>query len=212
MIEIIFNILLIIVIVFFILLSIFYLFWKFWFCRNPKRIVPKIDCIISPADGKINEIIYSNKKNIKINKGYLGKIDIFANDTAKDYVAISIVMTPFNVHFQRSPIDGKIIDINYNKGKFENAVSKKIAINNENNQILIIGKNNLKIKVIQIAGFLARRINCFVKLNQNVFKGQKIGFINLGSQVTLIMPSKYKLLVKKNDIVFGGETIIAKLK
>lgn len=212
MLSIIFKILLIVVIIFLVLLILFLLFWKFWFCRDPKRIIPKEDCIVCPADGIINQIIFSNKNNIKINKGYFGKINTLAKEVSKNYILISIVMTPFDVHYQRSPISGKVININYEKGKFNNAVSKKIALENEKNEILIKGKNNLKIKVIQIAGFLARRINCYVKKNQIVIKGQKIGFINLGSQVSLIIPSKFKLKVKKNQKVYGGKTIIANLK
>jgi len=85
------------------------------------------------------------------------------------------------------------------------------TLENEKNEILI-QKGKTKIKVIQIAGLACRRINCFVKKNQSVKKGQKIGFIDLGSQVTLILPKHLKIKVKHGQTVIEGETVIANEK
>ena len=119
-------------------------------------------------------------------------------------------MTPLDVHFQRSPIDGKVLYTNHVPGKFMNAVLNQslVTLENEKNEILI-QKNKLKIKVIQIAGVAARRINCYVKKGEKVKKGQKIGFIDLGSQVTIILPKHLPIKVKQGQKVIGGETIIA---
>jgi phosphatidylserine decarboxylase len=188
-----------------IIIALLILFYLFIFKRDPKISTPKGDNIIAPTSGKIVGI-YNNLETIP--KGYLGKVKTLCDDVAKDCTIISIMMTPLDVHYQYAPINGKIISTTYTPGRFLNAVTETSlkTLENENNQILIKGKNN--IKVIQIAGFLARRIKCFIKKTDRVIKGQKIGFIDLGSQVTLIIP-KQKLRIKLNQKVIGGETIIA---
>ena len=192
------------------LIAIFLIFWKFWFLRDPKRDIPKGSHILSPADGKINKIISSDKKIESIDKGLLGRINTCAEEISRQYHLISIVMTPLDVHIQRSPIQGKVTKIRYSRGRFRNAIQKGIAIENERNEIIIQG--SITVKVIQIAGFLARRIECFVEENQKVDKGQRIGLINLGSQVSLIIPKDVDLAVKEGQRVTAGETIIATLK
>jgi len=122
---------------------------------------------------------------------------------------ISIFMSPLDVHVQRAPINGRIRKILYQKGKFRPANSLN-AIRNENNQILI--QDIDAVKVIQIAGLIARRIECFVKTGDHVLKGDKIGRINLGSQVTMIIPKNVVLKVRKGERVTAGETIIARLR
>lgn len=200
----------IIISIIFALFVLFLLFWKFWFLRDPKRKIPKGNNIVSPADGRINKIIVGNKWKQKINKGLMGRINTLAGDISKDYYLVNIVMTPFDVHIQRSPIEGKVESVKHTRGKFKNAVTKGVAIENEKNEILIAGK--VKVKVIQIAGAVARRIVCFVKKNQNLNKGERLGLINLGSQVSIIMPADVKLIAKEGQRVKAGETIIGELK
>lgn len=192
-----------------IIILVILIFWRFYFLRDPVRKIPLGENIVSPADGRINKIIRSDAKNHKIKKGLLGRINTIASDVAKDYVVVNIVMTPLDVHYQRAPIMGKVLYTKYKKGKFRNAVTDRIAIENENNAILIEGK--FRVKVIQIAGVLARRINCYVKKNEKIQKGEHIGLINLGSQVTTIMPGNVKLKVKEGQRVKAGETIIAEV-
>lgn len=182
----------------------FLLFYRFWFLMDPVRKIPQGNNIVSPADGKVIDI-KEVKGNAEINKG---KGVIEANAKKRSYM-ITIFMTPFDVHYQRAPYDGVVEDIKYTKGKFRSA--EKPRPGNENNQILI--KTGIgEMTVIQIAGFIARRIVCFVKKNQKIKKGEKIGLIKLGSQVCLVMPViKNKLLVKTGDKVKAGETIIAEL-
>jgi len=181
------------------------------FYKDPKRTIPKGNKLVSPADGKIISIINTSNKEIKVKKGLLGKIRTLTKDVAKECYIISIFMSPFDAHINRAPISGTITSIKYKKGKFFKAYDLKKSFENEKNEILIQDKK-LKVKVIQIAGFVARRIICNLSLNQKVNKGQKIGMIALGSQTTLIIPAGVDLKAKLNDKVKAGETVIATLK
>ena len=192
-----------------VLISLFLLYWRLYFLRDPKRTAPKGRNIVSPADGKIMKIATINKSSTKIDKKYIGKIYTTTKDIAPKTKIISIFMSPLDVHYNRAPIDGKVISVKYTKGKFFPANNLKKSLQNEKNEIIIKNKSIGKIKVIQIAGILARRIECYVKENQNVIKSQKIGLINLGSQCILVLPDKLKLKVKERQQVYAGETIIA---
>jgi phosphatidylserine decarboxylase len=180
------------------------------FYKDPKRAIPKGNNIVAPADGRIISIIDTSKNNIKIKKGLIGKIKTYTKDIAKECYAISIFMSPFDAHYNRAPIGGKIKSTKHTKGKFFKANDLEKSFENEKNEILVQNEK-LKVKVIQIAGFLARRIKCYVKVNQKVNKGVKIGMITLGSQTTLILPKKAKLKAKLNDKVKAGSTIIAEV-
>ena len=183
------------------------------FYRDPKRNIPKGNNIVSPADGKIIRILKTKTDKTMINKGFLGKIETLTRDIAKECYVISIFMSPFDVHINRAPISGQVSSIKHEKGKFFAAFNLEKSLMNEKNEIIIKNKKIGKIKLIQIAGFLARRIICSVNINDKVNKGQKIGKIVLGSQVTLILPSKkIKLKIKQNQKVVGGETVIAVLR
>ena len=181
------------------------------FYRDPKRTIPKGSNIVAPADGRIISIINTSKNSIKIKKGLFGKVKTLTTDIAENCYVISIFMSPFDVHINRAPIEGIIKSVKYTKGKFFEAYNLEKSLENEKNEIIIENKK-LKVKVIQIAGFLARRIKCYVKKNQKVNKGEKIGMIALSSQTTIIIPSGVDLKVKVNDKVKAGETIIADLK
>lgn len=185
----------------------FYIFFN----RNPERNIPKGKNVVSPADGKIIEIVdlkKIKKNTIKIKKGKLGKIFTTAQDITKEGYLISIFMTPFDVHVQRAPLAGKIISANHKKGKFLPVNSLEAGMQNEKNEMVIENKDIGKIKVIQIAGFIARRIQFFAEERQRLIKGQVFGKINLGSQVVLIIP-RINLKVKNGDKVAAGETVIA---
>ena len=197
-------------------IGIFFLYYYFVFARDPVRSAPPGNNIVAPTDGTISAVLEVGKGVVKIPKGYLGKIRTISSDVYSSCYLISIVMTPLDVHFQRAPCDGKVLSIVYKKGKFLNAVSGasdlKATLENESNEILFSSPKLGRFKVIQIAGFLARRINCFVQPGKSVKKGEKIGFINLGSQVTLIIPKKrIHLHARVGDRVYGGLTIIADL-
>ena len=197
---------LLIAIILLILLSL--LFYKFIFLRNPERKIPSGKNIVSPADGRVILIQKFSNKEIKINKGFVGKIKTLTSDIADKGYIVSIFMNLFNVHVNRSPINGKIISLKHTKGKFYNAADIEKSLLNEKNELIIENKE-LKIKVIQIAGLVARRIICFKKENEKINKGERIGIVKLGSQVTLILPKKINLKVKKGDNVKAGSSIIA---
>ena len=181
------------------------------FYRDPKRKIPKGSNIVAPADGKIISIIYTSDKIIKARKGSFGKIKTLAKDVARQCYVISIFMSPLDVHINRSPIQGTVKSAKHTKGTFFKAYDLEKSLENEKNEIIIQNKK-IKIKVIQIAGFLARRIKCYVKNNQKVNKGQKIGMIALSSQTMLIIPAGVELKSRINQHVRAGETVMANLK
>ena len=202
---------LVLVIDFILFLVILLILFLLNFYRDPKRKVPKGDNIVAPADGRVISIIDTSNGIIKVKKRILGKIKTLSKDIAKQCYVISIFMSPLDVHINRTPIEGTVKSIRHTKGRFFRAYDLEKSFENEKNEIIIQNKK-IKVKVIQIAGFLARRIKCSVKKNQKLNKGRKIGMISLGSQTTLIIPRGVELKVNANDKVRAGETIIAVLK
>ncbi len=199
----------ILIFIFFITLLIMVFLLNFY--RDPKRAIPEGNNIVSPADGTIISIIGTKEDKIKINKGLLGKIKTLTKDIADECCVISIFMSPLDVHINRAPIGGTIKSVNHVKGKFYKAYDLEKSFQNEKNEIIIQG-NDLKIKVIQIAGFLARRIKCYVRAGEKVNKGGKMGMIALGSLAVLIIPkNKINLAVKKGDKVRAGSGIMGKI-
>lgn len=201
------NMLVGIILIVFFVVAAYLIFWKFWFLRDPERVVPEGPNIVSPADGKVIKIMEIDRE-VEIEKGLLGRIRTKSEDVKKAKYLVSIFMTPLDVHVQRAPFNGRIAATKHEKGRFMSANSIN-AFYNENNEILIEDVDCLK--VIQIAGFLARRIECFVKPGDHVVKGDRIGRINLGSQVSLILPENVNILVQEGEMVRAGETIIADL-
>lgn len=193
----------------------YWVFWRFYFLRDPPRKVPLGKGLVSPADGRVISIrSYDFKKlgkdAIRIDKG-IGRIHALASDVAAKVTVISIFMSPFDVHVNRSPAEGKVISAKHTKGRFYHAGDLEKSLMNEKNEILFDVSFG-RMKVIQIAGFLARRIECYVRKDQVVARGQRIGLINLGSQVTLILPKmKTEVLVAVGDRVIAGKSVIAEV-
>ena len=183
---------------FFQIISIFFAilgFFIIYFFRDPNRSIPIEDFIVSPADGKI---VYIGESNLPDELGITG-----------DYLKISIFLDVFNVHVNRMPVSGNVKQITYIPGKFFRANVDKASKENERNIILLENKNKEKIVVVQIAGLIARRIVCEVKENEEIKQGYKFGMIRFGSRVDLYF-NNYKILVKKNQKMISGETILAK--
>ncbi len=197
----------------FILLAILLLgFWKIVFLRNPARTTPVGNNVISPADGVVIEAFEFKDKEVTLFKGshrLLGLINTMTSDVANEGYIVSIFMSPMDVHINRAPIDGKVKRVKHSKGKFLAVNTFEAGLVNEKSETLIEGK--IKVKMIQIAGFLARRVVTNVKPGQEVKAGQEVGLINLGSQVTVIMPKSVMLKVNKGDRTVAGETILAKI-
>jgi len=183
------------------------------FYRDPERKIPKGSNIVSPADGKVISIIKTSKRSLKINKGVLGKIEARTGDVARECYVVSIFMSPLDVHINRAPIDGVVESVRHTKGRFFAAYDLEKSLNNENNEITIKNKRIGRIKAIQIAGFLARRIICSARKGEKVKKGQRIGRIALGSQVTMAMDSrKCALRIKEGQRVKAGSSVIAEYR
>ena len=191
-------ILTIIVIPFFVFIGIFFAIlsiYIFYFFRDPNRIIPLDDFIVSPADGTITYIGETNNP-----------LDIENNNEV--YTKVSIFLSIFDVHVNRMPIEGTIKEIKYIPGKFINATLDKSSEQNEKN-IIKISDGTYNYFVVQIAGLIARRIVCNVNKNQDLKKGERIGIIKFGSRVDLYLPKSNKVLVSKGQKVIGGETIIS---
>ena len=165
-----------------------------WFFRDPERRIPnEPNVIVSPADGKITEIVTENEPiNVKLCK------------------RVTIFLSVFNVHVNRVPIEGTIEDIRYNPGKFLAAFNPKASMDNEQNLILINnGRTHIFVK--QIAGLIARRIVCWPKKGDHYESGQRYGLIRFGSRVDILLPENTKLSVACGDKVSGGKSIIGYL-
>jgi phosphatidylserine decarboxylase len=180
--------------------------FKIYFSREPARNISTDPSLVSPASGRVIDIIQFQDKELNLKKGRTGNILDVTKGFSKG-TAIVIFMSPFDVHVQRAPCDGRILEVKHSKGRFRKATS--LAVENERNEILMEDVTH-KIKVIQVAGLVARRIECFVKPGDEVLKGQRIGRINLGSQVIAVLPKNAKCTVKEGDYVIDGETVIAR--
>lgn len=192
-------------------------FYRFWFLRTPERTIPKVEnAFISPANGQIVSITKFNQEWINVTKEKFGVIHLWTKDVDTAGYIISIQMTPIHVHYQRMPVDGKILAHKHTPGNFSNAIVMSndlgIRFENEHNEILLENHQNEKFKVVQIAGFLARRIVDFVEPNQEKKTGELIGLIKLGSQITVVVPNGYLPNVKVGETVIDGETILAERK
>jgi phosphatidylserine decarboxylase len=179
--------------------------------RNPKRNVPKGNVVVAPASGKIIEVLEFTNNQVQLYKGnkrFLGLINTLTSDVAPSGTIVSIFMSPLNVHHNRSPIAGQVVSVIHSDGKFLAVNTLEAGLVNEKSEILIKSPFG-NVKMIQIAGFLARRVVTHVKPGENVQTGGPVGHINLGSQVTVIVPSNMSIVVKKGDKVVSGETIIA---
>lgn len=176
--------------------SIFYIDFVFvlfslYFFRDPIRILPEDKNIfVSPADGKVVQII-----------------DVDDPDVGKAK-QISIFLSVFNVHSQCVPFPGKVLQSNYNKGKFLAAYNHKASVDNEQTEILFETADSGKFKIKQIAGLIARRILNYMMPGMNVKKGERLGFIRFGSRVDILVPEKFNLQVQEGEMVTSCETKI----
>lgn len=206
-----------------------FLFWKFiFFFRDPSRIIPAGNNIISPADGtvvyvrKVKQGIVpiSVKKKKEIHLSEISKIGVLS----EDYYIIGIFMHPTSVHVNRAPIEGVVKKIVYTKarnlpmtlmwwrvlfGMKPYELYSPHIFTNERNTILIHGL--LPVFIIQIADIYVNKIQCWIKEGQKILKGEKLGRIIMGSQVDLVFPyrNEIKILVRDGQKVKAGETIIA---
>lgn len=190
-------------------------FYRLWFLRQPDRTIPtEANVLVSPANGVVVAVKEWNSESLIETKGDNGAINVWTKDVDTAGTVISIQMDPLNVHYQRAPFDGKLIAEKYTEGDFNNAIVMSneygIRFENEHNEMLFETTTGNKYKVIQIAGFLARRIEDYLQPNQAVKRGEVIGLIKLGSQVTVLLPHNIAPAVKVGDVTIDGETVIGR--
>ena len=163
-----------------------------FFFRDPERTAPLDPAVVlAPGDGVVLEVSEEESPY------WSGKAQV-----------VKIFLSIFNVHVQRSPIAGKVVQVDYRKGKFLDARDPRAAFENEQNAILIEGSLH-KIAVKQIAGLIARRIVCWARPGQNLAAGQRLGLIRFGSQVDLVLPADLEVCVRKGEKMTGGVSVVA---
>ncbi len=165
------------------------------FFRDPPRDVPSSPAaVLSPADGRVLLVE-------KTRDPYLDR----------DALKISVFMNVFNVHSNRSPVDGIIRNRWYHAGSFLNAALAKSSLENERNALHIATANGVDVTCVQIAGLIARRILCYVETGDTLARGQRYGFIRFGSRVDIYLPASAKPRVAVGDKAQATSTIIAEL-
>ena len=177
--------------------------WVATFFRDPVRTTPRGEkLIVAPADGLITMI--ANVPPPPELRGAEGLAD-------GEYTRVSIFMSVFDVHINRSPISGRVKRIAYVPGKFVNADLDKASEDNERQHFLVEGPDGLRIGFTQIAGLVARRILSFVREGDAVEVGQRVGLIRFGSRVDVYLPSGTSPKVLLGQRTIAGETVIAEI-
>jgi len=165
------------------------------FFRDPARPIPQgAKDVLSPADGRIVRI-----ENVE--DPYLKRPSL----------KISVFMNVFNVHSNRSPVDGSIVNAWYNPGSFVNADMDKASTENERNALHLRTASGVELTCVQVAGLIARRILCYVKPGESLSRGQRYGFIRFGSRVDLYLPPDTRVKVAIGDKVSASSTVLAEL-
>ncbi|MGD0650592.1 MAG: phosphatidylserine decarboxylase family protein [Verrucomicrobiia bacterium] len=165
------------------------------FFRDPKRTVPADpQAIVAPADGRVVEVKTVNEPHYL--KG--------------DAQMVAIFLSVFDVHVQRSPVEGAIKFVQYNRGKFLDARNPQCAVVNENRVIGIESADGFRVTVRQVAGLIARRIVGWAEQGARLAKGERIGMIRFGSRVELFLPPDCEVTVEVGDYVTGGDHVVAR--
>ena len=163
-----------------------------YFFRDPRRAVPsESGLVVSPADGRVT------------------RVERLSEGDERSPKVVSIFLSPFDVHVNRSPIAGAVVDVTYTKGRFIAATSDRASIVNEQNALTIKGEK-MTVVCKQIAGVLARRIVCWKRAGDRLELGERFGLIKFGSRTDLVMPPEVEVLVKVGERVSGGVTVIGR--
>lgn len=163
------------------------------FFRDPERVIPQVPhAVLAPADGKI---IFAGKTFE----------DRFLN---KETLKISIFMSIFDVHVNRIPYSGEVEEVHYEKGTFFAANLDKASRDNEHNAVVLRIPGGERIAFVQIAGLVARRIDCWLQPGEQVHRGERFGMIRFGSRLDVFLPTNSNLAVNKGQRVKAGESIL----
>ena len=173
--------------------------WCAYFFRDPPRVTPVRDgIVVSPADGRVSQIVNAvPPKELELGERPLPRVSIF--------------MSVFDCHINRSPVAGRIERIIYRAGKFVSADLDKASEDNERNAFVIAMGNGRRIAAVQIAGLVARRIVPFARQGEAVAAGARIGMIRFGSRVDVYLPEGTRPLAAEGQTAIAGETVIADL-
>ena len=165
------------------------------FFRDPPREVPDDPrAVVSPADGRIVEVGKAQDPYLK-----------------RDALKVSVFMNVFNVHSNRSPVDGTVKERWYFPGAFVNAALDKASLENERNALHLRTTEGRDVTCVQVAGLIARRILCYVKPGDALARGQRYGFIRFGSRVDVYLPPDAQPKVAVGDTVFATATVLAEV-
>ncbi len=168
-------------------------FFFLWFFRDPERVIPQeTGAVVSPGDGKVTDV-----STVTV--------------AGRQQTRISIFLSVFNVHVNRSPITGIIRDVRYQRGKYLNAMNQTSAELNEQNIVTVEGDGQTVV-FKQIAGLLARRIVFHPKVGDHLERGQRVGLIKFGSRVDVVLDASARVSVKIGDRVQGGASVLAFLQ
>jgi phosphatidylserine decarboxylase len=175
------------------LVPLFLALFFLWFFRDPERAIPDVaGALVSPGDGKVTDVS-------------------FLTTGGEKQARISIFLSVFDVHVNRSPIAGIVSEVRYQRGKFLNAMNQASAEQNEQNIVRVEGDGQVVI-FKQIAGLLARRIVFHPKVGDRLERGQRVGLIKFGSRVDVLFDSAADVQVKVGDRVRGGASVLAYLQ
>ena len=178
--------------------SLFFWFIAFFvlqFFRDPARSIPgAARAVLSPADGRVVVVERAQDPYLK-----------------RDAIKLSVFMNVFNVHSNRSPVDGEVSEVWYHPGSFLNAAMPKASLENARNALWIKTADGTDVTCVQVAGLIARRILCYVKAGDKLARGQRYGFIRFGSRVDVYLPLSAVPKVAVGDKVYATATVIAEL-
>lgn len=165
------------------------------FFRDPPRAIPSgANLVLSPADGRVVKVE-------RVTDPYL----------QREALMVSVFMNVFNVHSNRSPVDGVIRQLWYHPGSFLNAALDKASRENERNALWIRTDDGQDVTCVQIAGLVARRILCYVKAGDRLTRGQRYGFIRFGSRLDVYLPLTARVKVSLGDKVHASSNVLAEL-
>lgn len=171
--------------------------WCAYFFRDPARVTPiRKGLVISPADGIVQSIEYS-----------VPPVEL--GGTSQPLLRVSVFMNVFNVHVNRSPVDGEVTGYAYRPGKFFNASLDKASEYNERLSLKLRQADGHELIVVQIAGLVARRIKCDVSVGRHLQAGERFGLIRFGSRVDVYLPEGVEPMVAVGQIAVAGETVLA---
>jgi phosphatidylserine decarboxylase len=171
--------------------------WCVYFFRDPERTTPvREGIVVAPADGRVSRIA-----------NVVPPAELGLGERA--LIRVSIFMSVFNCHVNRSPVGGRVERIVYHKGAFLSADLDKASEENERNAFVIVTTGGARFGVVQIAGLVARRIVPFARENDVVVAGERIGMIRFGSRVDVYLPEGTRPLVAEGQIAIAGETVLA---